>query len=264
MSARSRILTMTVGLALCAGCQQTTAPQATVPTETKEPMAGPTEPAVLKASYTATPLTLDGKLDDAVWTTATEYPLSLAADATADGKSLLEGGTVKLAWDDQFFYVGVNFVDSDVVAEGAEDQLHHYRMGDLAELFLKPDEQTWYWELYVTPRGKKTSFWFPGRGRLGLDSCFEYTCGLKVAAQVAGTLNNWEDRDTGWTGEMAMPIADLTARGEQFGPGSNWRILVARYNYSRYLPDKELSMAPTLSKASYHLHEEYGRIEFVK
>ncbi len=47
------------------------------------------------------------------------------------------------------------------VAEGKEDQLHHYQMGDLVELFLKPEDYTWYWELYATPIGKKTNFWFP-------------------------------------------------------------------------------------------------------
>jgi hypothetical protein len=137
-------------------------------------------------------------------------------------------------------------------------------MGDLMELFLKPEDHTWYWELYATPRGKKTSFWFPGRGRLGLESCYKYECGLRVAAQVQGTLNNWQDKDIGWTVEVAMPIKDLTARGEKFGPGARWTILVARYNYSRYLPWVENSATSQLSKTNYHLLEEYRPLKLVK
>ena len=220
--------------------------------------------ATLKAIYTPKPVEIDGILDDEVWSTAPTYRFSLGQDQTTQGKKLAEPGDVRLAWDDTHFYVAVKFHDSDLVAEGKEDQLHHYKMGDLLELFLKPEGYSWYWELYATPTSKKSSFWFPGRGRVGLESGFQYQCGLQVAAENNGTVNNWEDRDRYWTAEMAMPIKDLTSRGETFCPGSNWRILIARYNYTRYLPWKELSMCPQLSQTDYHLYEEYGILELVK
>jgi len=117
----------------------------------------------------------------------------------------------------------------------------------------------------VTPAGKKTTFFFPSKGYLGLPSPIKHSSGLTVAAQCDGTLNNWTDRDSGWTAEMAMPVKDLTARGEPFGPGASWRILVARYNYSRHLTQgRELSMTPQLSATNYHLREEYAVLRFVK
>lgn len=115
-----------------------------------------------------------------------------------------------------------------------------------------------------TPLGKKTSFWFPGRGRMGLNSCFRYKCGLQVASKSNGTVNNWKDKDRYWTAEIAMPIRDLTAKGEKFGPGTKWRILIARYNYSRYLSRKELSMFPQLLQTKFHLYEEYGVLKLMK
>ena len=248
---------MLVVLAVCSvvllsGCEMTTAKKQTF------------KPVIMKAPYSPKPVKIDGILDDDVWRIATKYRFSLGEDQIAQGKKLTEPGDVQLARDDTHFYVAIKFYDSDIVAEGKEDQLHHYRMGDLVELFLKPEGYTWYWELYATPISKKTSFWFPGRGRMGLESGFQYQCGLQVAAENNGTVNKWEDGDRYWTAEMAMPIRDLASRGETFRPGSNWRILVARYNYSRYLPWKELSMCPQLSKTNYHLHEEYGILELVK
>ena len=242
------------GLFLACGCVTGRAP-------VEEP------PPVMTATYTSVPVKVDGVLDDAVWQTAAVYPLSRSKMDVEEGKELDEPGDVRLAWDSEYLYVCARFTDSDIVAEGEEDQLHHYKMGDLMELFIKPDDQTWYWELYATPAGKKTNFWFPGRGRVGLDSGWAYTCGFHVAAQCDGTLNDWQDRDNCWTAEMAMPIKDLTARGETFGPGApgpKWWIMVSRYNYSRYLPWKELSMTPQLSRASYHLYEEYAVLELVK
>jgi len=221
-------------------------------------------PAVMTARYTATPIKVDGVLDDAAWASAAVYPLHFSVAELADGNQFTEPGEVRLAWDDQFMYVAVRYTDSDVVAEGQEDQLHHYLMGDVAELFLKPADKTWYWEMYVTPAGRKTTLWFAGRGYLGLKSSEANPGGLLVAAQVQGTLNRWEDKDQSWTGEMAVPVKDLTARGETFGVGSAWSILVARYNYSRYLSWKELSMTPQLSKTSYHLLEEYAVLNLVK
>ena len=220
--------------------------------------------AVLKAVYTAEAITIGGSLQEAVWSTAPAYALGRAYEDIAQGKELAEAGAVQLVWNDTHLYVAVRFDDSDIIAQGKEDELHHYGLGDVAELFLKPEEQTWYWELYATPAGKKSTLWFPGRGHLGLPSAIQYESGLEVAAENEGTVNHWEDRDSAWTAEMAVPIADLTARGEAFAPGSKWRILMARYNYSRYLPRYELSMCPPLPRADYHFHEEYGILELVR
>jgi hypothetical protein len=218
------------------------------------------------AKYTATPIKLDGSLDDPAWQNACVYQLKLSEDRVKNGETLQSPGEVRLAWDDQYFYVGVKYYDDDVVAEGKKDQEHHYLEGDLCEVFLKSDSFTWYWELYGTPLNKKTSFWFPGRGRVGLPSMADYHCGLIVAAEVKGTANNWRDKDEYWTLELAMPIIDLVAEGGTFSPESDWRILVARYNYSRYLDIQgpEYSMTPQLSATNYHLIKEYARLKLEK
>lgn len=159
--------------------------------------------------------------------------------------------------------MAVSFTDSDVVAEGTEDGQHHYKLGDVAELFLWPEDHPWYWELYVTPACKYTSFFFPGPGRLGLPSAFDNHAVLEVAAHVRGTLNDWSDRDRGWTAEMAVPVAALTQRGEVWGPGASWRVLVGRYNYSAHLPSVELSCLPKISRTNFHLRDEYGVLELL-
>ena len=221
---------------------------------------------VMTAKYTAVPVVVDGIFNEPVWQEAVVYRMHLPVDRS-ENNQLEEVGQVRLAWNEEYFYVSVKFDDSDIVAEGTADQLHHYKLGDVCELFLKPADKTWYWELYVTPQGNKTTFFFPSQGRMGLPSCFSnYSSGLQVAAQYDGTLNNWQDKDSYWTAEMAMPIKDLTARGERFGPDADWRILVARYNYSYYLAGKgaELSSTPRLLKTNYHLLEQYAVLKLAK
>jgi hypothetical protein len=226
----------------------------------KAEVAMPTE---IQAVYADTAVQVDGRLDDAVWARAPAYVLSLPLDRAADGRTPAEGGRARFAWNEEWFYMAIEFTDSDVVAEGTEDGEHHYKLGDLAELFLWPDAHSWYWELYVTPAGKYTAFFFPGPGRLGLPSGFTNHATLTVAAQTQGTLNDWTDVDRGWTAEMAVPVKALTQRGEAWGPGSPWRLLVGRYNYSAHLPALEYSSMPELSRTSFHLREEYGRLNLL-
>lgn len=219
--------------------------------------------SVVVANYAPCGIILDGKLDEAVWQDAEVYQTNLSLDRQAKGDSLIEGGKVRYAWDDTNLYVAIDFIDSDVVAEGTEDQLHHYKLGDLAEVFIKPADYPWYWELYATPRGNKTTFFFPSKGLFGLPSCFEYQFKkdqLQVAAQINGTLNDYRDRDTNWMAEFVIPISELTSRGEKFGPDTKWKIFVGRYNYSYYLKAKELSMSPALPVTSYHLIDSYATL----
>jgi hypothetical protein len=211
------------------------------------------------ARHTRMPVKVDGTLDDPVWAEAVSYPLMLARDRLARGDILREPGEVRFAWDDEFFYAGVRFVDSDIVARGERDQMHHYLLGDVVELFLQPEGAPGYWEFYATPAGRKTSFFLPERRKLT-----ERSCGLRVAARVNGTLNDSRDRDLDWTAELAVPFADLSSLGQPFGPGGRWRILVARYNYGRDLPEPELSMVPQLSRTDFHLLEEYGALKLVR
>jgi len=220
--------------------------------------------AEMHAIRTGQPMALDGRLGDAVWREAPAYALGLSGDRVAQGASLQEPGTVQLAYDDDYLYAGFRFADSDVVQESGQDQQHHYATGDVAELFLKPAEATWYWELYATPNARRTAFFFPGGGRLGLPSVFEPCLpGLRVAAQVQGTLNDWRRRDEGWTAEMAVPLAELAAMGVPLDREHAWRVLVGRYNYSCHLPKPELSMHPRLSATDFHLTEQYAQLILV-
>ena len=190
-------------------------------------------PNQVSAIRSQAPIILDGRIDENVWRNAPAYSLGLPADETTRGNRLSEPGHAKFTWDDQCFSAAFDFSDSDVVQESNSDQAHHYRTGDVAELFLKPRSESWYWEFYVTPNGLKSAFFFPGRGRAGLPSCFDYESTIQVAAHVDGTLNNWLERDTGWTATMMIQRREFSRFGIPLDPEIEWQILVGRYNYSR-------------------------------
>jgi Carbohydrate family 9 binding domain-like len=216
--------------------------------------------STMTAKYTIKPIKLDGRLNEPVWQTTTVYHLSLAKDQLDRKKKLAEPGEVRIAWDNDNIYLAVKFYDSDIKARGTKDQMHHYRLGDTVELFLKPEAQTWYWELYATPQNKKSTFWLP-RHKKGL---IIKELGLRVATYCEGTLNSSSNKDKFWTMEMAIPIKNLSSSEQPFDSGEKWRILVGRYNYKHHSRRPERSMTPQLSKTDYHRHQEYGILQLVK
>jgi len=228
----------------------------------------------VKAQYASIPVIIDGQLDDDVWKTAPVYKMDIPADNTNPSlpeylqkkipEKILEDADVQIAWDHNYIYIAARMKDTDLHCYGNEDQMFYFNLGDVLEVFIKPDQETYYWELYCAPNSRKTSFFFPGRGSKFLPLSEKYRMpGQKTAASVNGTLNKWEDKDDSWTAEMAIPIKELSVHGNKVGPGNRWKILVSRYNHNRYFSFPELSSFPKLSKASFHMYEEYALVEFL-
>jgi len=215
-------------------------------------------PPTVEAQRVAEPVVVDGRLEERVWAEARAFPL---AAMMADGRRLPlhEKGTARFAWDDRFFYIALDFTDTDVVAEGEANGLDQIRLGDVGEVFLKPADRPWYFELHVTPRGCQTSYFFPSSGRR-LPGCKLTVHRLTAAAQVEGTLNDPRDRDRGWTAEMAVPLEMLAERGCRFGPETAWKVLVGRYNFSVALDSTELSTMPEISQVNFHLTGEFATL----
>lgn len=213
------------------------------------------------------PVEEDGRLDEAVWAKAKPIPFQLAASPTGRWRiGALEGkGSVRLLHDDKNLYIVFTFQDADLVDLSKEDDQELCTLSDVAEVFLKPLDDTWYWEFHVTPKRRVSTYWWPGCGRLGLVGTQPHVKQrfIRVVTWTQGTINNWRDRDQGWAALVAIPFAKLDRYGPPKDPHSRWTILLSRYDYSRYRrkgTGPELSAASALSEPRFHLVDEYPRI----
>ena len=191
---------------------------------------------------------------EAVRQRAVSYSFAFSTDRSGEP---IEGGSVCFAWNKAGLYVAAELEDSELIAQNHHDEQLHYQFGDVFELFIKPANDTYYWEMYATPLGNKSTLFFP-RSREGmgvLDFLNQHSFhGLEVSAQKTSK---------GWNAQMWIPVEQLTALGAEWGSGSEWRIFCGRYNYnSPTLKDPELSMVPPLSATNYHLVDEYAILQF--
>ena len=220
----------------------------------------------LVAARTGSPVKVDGRLDDAAWKAARPYALELSASLAEEGWTVEDPGTVRLLHNEETLWLSVEFQDCDVVSNAKADDEEIYTLGDVAEVFLRPTQQTWYWELHAAPNGLRSTYWWPGRGRLNLRGEDPHVRPpfWTVAAAVEGTLNDWRDKDRRWTAEIAIPIAKLLRESDVSPLKGGWSLLVSRYNYTRWrrqAAGPELTSAPRLPKPNYHLLEDYAPLK---
>ncbi|MBP5181601.1 MAG: carbohydrate-binding family 9-like protein [Lentisphaeria bacterium] len=216
---------------------------------------------------------LDGRLDENAWKKGKELSLGRCPDKTyrpvvqkAFEKGVWEKSFFKLAKDRKFLYVGIRMEDSDVVAECDQDQKYLYKFGDTAEVFLKSEKAPFYWEIYAAPNGRTTVFFYPSQGRFGLPGNLPKVSPLqkfRAKVCVSGTLNDYSDKDKGWTAELAIPLDEIEKKGIAFTPENKWTFLIYRVNYSLSLPWVETTMYPN-KVWNCHAFENYVPLIFGK
>ncbi|MEA2067578.1 MAG: hypothetical protein U9P12_00120 [Verrucomicrobiota bacterium] len=179
-------------------------------------------------------------------------PFPMAFSTDRDGIPR-EGGTVCFAWDESGLFVLAEMEDSNLIALNRQDEQLHYATGDVFELFVKPLNDSFYWEMYATPKGNKSTLFFPrDRSGMELNDFLHGHAFQSLEVSVEGTSN-------GWSTQMFVPVSQLTALGAGWGDGTEWTVFCGRYNYnSEDLSAPELSMAPALSATNYHLTNEYA------
>ena len=142
---------------------------------------------------------IDGTISAKEWEQAEEWAFSRLGQRDSKlGATLNEVGTVKMLHSDKYWYIAVDMEDSDVVGQGTGDQQHHYTMGDTIEVFLKPADDTYYWEMYGTPNGFRTTFFYPSRSYVFVPKSADCVPDFEVKVTIDGTLNDWRVTDKGW------------------------------------------------------------------
>lgn len=227
------------------------------------------------ATRTATPLTIDGKLDEAAWTSAPWTETFVDIEGDRKPKPAFQT-RAKMLWDDTYFYVAAALDEpalwSDITAHDAVI----FHENDF-EVFIDPDGDSHaYYEFEINARG---TFWdlflgIPYRaGGRAMDS-WEIP-GLKSAVLLDGTLNHAADTDKGWTVELAFPWKVLGEQANRPSPpksGDQWRVNFSRVQWDTEASGSSYRAKPGLPEHNWvwspqhvvdmHRPERWGYVQF--
>jgi hypothetical protein len=221
------------------------------------------ERPVVDAIYSYAVPSIDGELDESIWTSQAAYALG----GLQGGESLIESAQVQFAWNYEGLFVSVRCEDSSIIQSNREDERKHFKFGDLFEIFVKPKNDSYYWETYVTPYGNKTTlFLFKSTGGHVFTDILDGHDfrDLQVAAKkdVEFDLNGKTVR--GWTAEMWIPRSYMTHFDEPWEAGAPWTVLCGRYNYNADLTREPVyGMYPALSVLDFHKTDEYAELRLL-
>ena len=210
---------------------------------------------VYELSKTATPIKVDGKLNDAVWAKAPRFSdFRMNLDGTPGSYET----EARALYDDTFLYFSFHCRDDNIWATlKTRDQ--HLWEEEVVEVFLQAgSHQSTYIELEVNPLGTMLDIYLLDvRKPLHYESWNSQK--LKWNVHVFGTVDG-KSGDKEWSCEIALPLEDIvTAKNFPPQAGDRWRLNL--YRVEKLPRPALLAWSPTF-KDDFHLPGKFGDIVF--
>jgi len=206
------------------------------------------------------PLTIDGKLTEAAWTTTPAMTLQFLWESQTGPKQMTRA---RLLWDAQALYVGFDADDTDITAQFQQRDDPTFR-DDAVEIFINPDpkQETVYYGFEMNARG--VLYDYLNYNSRTLFKRFDAT-GVQIATSLRGSLNVRNDTDSGWSLEAMIPwsnFEELSRRPPV--AGTVWKANLNRWDGVQ--PDRRMSIwsDPQNGDSWPHVPARFGEIVFVE
>jgi hypothetical protein len=221
-------------------------------------------PTTLQARRATDAITIDGRLDEALWQTT---PVAVLVHSL-DGEPVPGVRTqVQLGWDERHLYVGARLEDDDIWSDYTEhddplwkqEVFEVFIFGDAASKTGDPSIRRDYLELQVSARGVTFDARFP-HYRKG-DEAWDST--WTTAVDVRGDMDDRRGQDEGWTVEAAIDWEEICAQTSASCPpqaGARLRLNLFRLERPREGGSVGLALSPTLVP-DFHAPENAAIVE---
>lgn len=190
---------------------------------------------------------------------ATATPCALGQEWRAEPEPDFAPGQVRAGWRRDQLLVFAELTDRDIFSHATGDNQRMWELGDTFEIFLRPDGQTEYFELHVTPNNHRLQLCFPDaaaverlRANGRIDEC--------VLSGEAFHSRTWVQPEN----QKWFVLADISARmicGQAgLAPGTRWHFSFSRYDSTRGNSEPVISSTSPHRVASFHRQEEWGEL----
>jgi hypothetical protein len=212
-------------------------------------------------------IVIDGKLDDDAWIDAGRTGRFVNVSTGRPDTSAPIQGSAMLLYDREHLYLGIEVSDTSVrggFPTSARDP--HLWTRDTVELMVDPDgdgDNRDYYEIQINPQNLVFDSRFddynsPRGGPAGPFGHQSWSAQLSSAVQVLGTMDDDNDRDSGYVVEAKVPWGSFAkARRSPPQPGDRWRLnLYAMQN------NGGVAWSPILRQGNFHRASRFGRVTF--
>ena len=184
-----------------------------------------TKPEKKPARYTigkiSTSPVIDGKLDEAVWRSAS--PTRNFVKTNGEKGNGTAATVAKFLYDDTHLYLGVHVKDDDIQSPftNRDDTLWK---ADVVEFFvrtLKAGDE--YAEIQINPANTLFDAHFKAhRNPAWEEAASSLNLNIESAVHLDGTLNKGDDKDKSWSAELKIPILELPGMTDAPRSGQTW------------------------------------------
>ena len=228
---------------------------------------------------TPTPLRIDGRLTEPAWSGAPWSDPFIDIDGTRRPPLATR---VKMLWDDEFLYFGADLEEPRLWGTLESRDSVIFQDNDF-EVFIDPDGDTHaYFEIEINALNTVWDLLLIQPYRDGGPAVHAWDiAGLRTAVDLRGTINRPEDRDEGWSIEMAIPwkiLAEAAPRRARPRAGDQWRVNFSRVQWQldvrdgRYakrldprtgkpMPEDNWVWSPQ-GAVNMHMPERWGVVQF--
>ena len=231
-------------------------------------LAGAREgPARYTCRRATSAIRIDGRLDDTAWANAPWTAEFVDIEGARRPKPRFRT-RAKMLWDDDYFYVAAELAEPDVRATLTEHDSVIFHDNDF-EVFLNPtgDGRNYFeFEINALNTGWDLFLAKPYREGGKADNSWEIP-GLRTAVAIDGTLNRPDDRDRGWSVEMAFPWTAFSSRARISRPhaGETWRVNFSRVEWRQVPGSKEDNWVwSPQGLINMHVPDRWGYVRFAR
>jgi Carbohydrate family 9 binding domain-like len=205
---------------------------------------------------------IDGVINETAWINADLIELQVPWE----NRKAKTATKARLLWDTDYLYFCAEMEDADLYADNQNPNGRLWE-NDVFELFFKPGTKNLaYYEFQVNAANTPLEMFLPSRGGGGYNRFGPLLerFHIESVVKLSGTLNDWTDKDKGWTVEGRISWDAFKPTGGRPRAGDRWRFALCRYDYSVTLEQPERSTSAPLTVADFHRYEDYQELVFVE
>jgi hypothetical protein len=172
---------------------------------------------------------------------------------------------VRTGWRLDALYVLADMEDAEIFNPETRFNEPSFQVGDVFEMFLRPEDQEPYYEIHVSPQNQKFQLRVPFENAIfqvkmppGVFLPPDWMVTRTVVESRVSVLAGQER----WRVLAVIPFRLVVERGA-VAPGANWRFSFSRYDYTRGVAKPVLSSTSPHQVLSFHRQQEWGTLQFV-